>query len=110
MDRYQANSSIFPSTIPFSHPRIHHNACTTELLCREYGNIERQGNSLNIGLRCISEKYCSHDYLLNVHFTITTQQQRLDVLGSVLNVLTIAAGALGGISLLLKSCPLDAMG
>lgn len=33
-------------------------------------------------------------------FTITTQQQMLDVLGGVLNVLTFAVGALGGISLL----------
>ena len=33
-------------------------------------------------------------------FTITTQQQMLDVLSSVLDVLTIAVGALGGISLL----------
>jgi putative ABC transport system permease protein len=33
-------------------------------------------------------------------FTITTQQQMLDVLGNVLNVLTFAVGALGGISLL----------
>ena len=33
-------------------------------------------------------------------FTITTQQQMLDVLGSVLSVLTFAVGALGGISLL----------
>jgi putative ABC transport system permease protein len=32
-------------------------------------------------------------------FTITTQDQMLDVLGSVLNVLTMAVGALGGISL-----------
>jgi putative ABC transport system permease protein len=32
-------------------------------------------------------------------FTITTQQQMLDVLGSVLDVLTFAVGALGGISL-----------
>lgn len=32
-------------------------------------------------------------------FTITTQQQMLDVLGSILNVLTLAVGALGGISL-----------
>ena len=32
-------------------------------------------------------------------FTVTSQQQMLDVLGSVLNVLTIAVGALGGISL-----------
>jgi putative ABC transport system permease protein len=33
-------------------------------------------------------------------FTIITQQQMLDVLGNVLNVLTFAVGALGGISLL----------
>lgn len=33
-------------------------------------------------------------------FTITTQQQMLEVLGKVLNVLTFAVGALGGISLL----------
>ncbi len=33
-------------------------------------------------------------------FTITTQEQMLDVLGSVLNILTTAVGALGGISLL----------
>lgn len=32
-------------------------------------------------------------------FTITTQEQMLDVLGSVLNILTLAVGALGGISL-----------
>jgi putative ABC transport system permease protein len=33
-------------------------------------------------------------------FTITTQEQMLDVLGSVLNILTLAVGALGAISLL----------
>ena len=33
-------------------------------------------------------------------FTITTQAQMMDVLGNVLNVLTFAVGALGGISLL----------
>jgi putative ABC transport system permease protein len=32
-------------------------------------------------------------------FTITTQEQMMDVLGNVLNVLTFAVGALGGISL-----------
>ncbi|MCP4746715.1 MAG: FtsX-like permease family protein [Desulfobacteraceae bacterium] len=32
-------------------------------------------------------------------FTITTQDQMLDVLGSVMNILTLAVGALGGISL-----------
>ncbi len=36
-------------------------------------------------------------------FTITTQQQMLDVLGSVLDMLTVAVGALGGISLLVGS-------
>lgn len=43
------------------------------------------------------------DLLLRRHgmedFTITSQQQMLDVLGSVLSVLTLAVGALGGISL-----------
>lgn len=42
--------------------------------------------------------------LVNRHggedFTITTQQQMMDVLGSVLNVLTLGVGALGGISLI----------
>lgn len=33
-------------------------------------------------------------------FTITTQQEMLDVLGSVLDVITFAVGALGGISML----------
>jgi putative ABC transport system permease protein len=33
-------------------------------------------------------------------FTITTQDQMLEVLGSVLNILTFAVGALGGISLI----------
>ena len=32
-------------------------------------------------------------------FTIVTQDQMLEVLGSVLNILTFAVGALGGISL-----------
>ena len=32
-------------------------------------------------------------------FTITTQQQMMDVMGNILNVLTFAVGALGGISL-----------
>jgi len=44
------------------------------------------------------------DLLISRHgtedFTITTQEEMMDVLGSVLNVLTIAVGALGGISLL----------
>jgi putative ABC transport system permease protein len=33
-------------------------------------------------------------------FTLTTQQEMLDVLGSVLNIVTLTVGALGGISLL----------
>lgn len=33
-------------------------------------------------------------------FTVTTQQQMLDVLGSILGVITFAVGAIGGISLL----------
>ena len=45
--------------------------------------------------------------LVNRHgqedFTVTTQQQMLDVLGSVLSMLTVAVGALGGISLLVGS-------
>ncbi len=45
-----------------------------------------------------------HTVMLRRHgeedFTITTQDQMLDVLGSVLDVLTMAVGALGGISLL----------
>ena len=36
-------------------------------------------------------------------FTVTTQQQMLEVLGSVLGMLTLAVGALGGISLLVGS-------
>ncbi len=36
-------------------------------------------------------------------FTVITQTQMLEVLGSVLNILTIAVGALGGISLLVGS-------
>jgi putative ABC transport system permease protein len=45
--------------------------------------------------------------LVNRHgqedFTITTQEQMLEVLGSVLSMLTVAVGALGGISLLVGS-------
>jgi putative ABC transport system permease protein len=45
-----------------------------------------------------------HETLLRRHgsedFTVTTQDQMLDVLGSVLDVLKLAVGALGGISLL----------
>ena len=44
--------------------------------------------------KMLTERHGSED------FTITTQDQMLEVLGSVLNVLTMAVGALGGISLL----------
>ena len=43
--------------------------------------------------RILSARHGSED------FTVTTQQQMLDVLGSVLDVLTFAVAALGGISL-----------
>jgi len=36
-------------------------------------------------------------------YTITTQQQMIDVLGSVLNILTLSVAALGGVSLLVGS-------
>lgn len=45
-----------------------------------------------------------NDVLIERHgredFTVTTQEQMLDVLGSILNILTFAVGAIGGISLL----------
>lgn len=44
--------------------------------------------------RALTARHGSEDY------TITTQEQMLETLGSVLNVLTFAVGALGGISLL----------
>jgi putative ABC transport system permease protein len=44
--------------------------------------------------RILNARHGSEDY------TITTQEQMLDTLGSVLDVLTFAVGALGGISLL----------
>lgn len=44
--------------------------------------------------RILTNRHGSED------FTITTQQQMMDVLGNVLNVLTFAVGALGSISLL----------
>lgn len=42
-------------------------------------------------------------------FTLTTQQQMLDVLGNVLNILTFAVGALGGISLLVGGVGISAI-
>ena len=52
-------------------------------------------NEVTAGIRRIlTARHGSEDY------TITTQEQMLETLGSVLNVLTFAVGALGGISLL----------
>jgi putative ABC transport system permease protein len=42
-------------------------------------------------------------------FTLTTQQQMLDVLGNVLGILTFAVGALGGISLLVGGVGISAI-
>src|SRR5262249_16210734 len=42
-------------------------------------------------------------------FTLTTQQQMLDVLGKVLGILTFAVGALGGISLLVGGVGISAI-
>jgi putative ABC transport system permease protein len=42
-------------------------------------------------------------------FTLTTQQQMLDVLGNVLAILTFAVGALGGISLLVGGVGISAI-
>jgi len=44
--------------------------------------------------RALIDRHGSED------FTVITQQQMMDVLGSILNILTLAVGALGGISLL----------
>lgn len=56
------------------------------------------GTSINGLTRKIRNK------LMGIHgsedFTITTQDQMLDVLGSILDILTLAVSALGGISLL----------
>lgn len=42
-------------------------------------------------------------------FTLTTQQQMIDVLGNVLRILTFAVGALGGISLLVGGVGISAI-
>lgn len=63
--------------------------------------LYRQGGSDNEAVaairRMLVQRHGQED------FTITTQQQMLDVLGSVLDMLTVAVGALGGISLLVGS-------
>lgn len=52
-------------------------------------------NEVTAGIRrVLTARHGSEDY------TVTTQEQMLETLGSVLNVLTFAVGALGGISLL----------
>ena len=60
--------------------------------------LYREGASANevvAGMqRILNARHGREDY------TVTTQQQMLDVLGSVLDILTFAVGALGGISLL----------
>lgn len=61
-----------------------------DLLYKEGTSVER----VTAGIKRILEKrHGSED------FTITTQEQMLDVLGSILNVLTFAVAAIGSISL-----------
>ena len=62
-----------------------------DLLYDEAGSAEEVAAGIK---RVLIARHGSED------FTITTQQQMLDVLGSVLEVITFAVGALGGISLL----------
>ncbi len=62
-----------------------------DLLYREGTPVERVVEGIR---RTLESRHGRED------FTITTQQQMLDVLGSILNVLTAAVGAIGGISLL----------
>ena len=57
---------------------------------RSGASVERVVSSVQ---RLLNQRHGSED------FTIVTQQQMLDVLGSVLDVLTFAVAALGGISL-----------
>ena len=62
-----------------------------DVLYQEDANINRVVASIK---RTLMARHGRED------FTITTQQQMLEVLGSILNVLTFAVGAIGGISLL----------
>lgn len=62
-----------------------------DVLYQEDANIDRVVASIK---RTLMARHGRED------FTITTQQQMLEVLGSILNVLTFAVGAIGGISLL----------
>lgn len=62
-----------------------------DVLYEEDANIDKVVQSIK---RTLIARHGRED------FTITTQQQMLEVLGSILNVLTFAVGAIGGISLL----------
>jgi putative ABC transport system permease protein len=62
-----------------------------DVLYQEDANLDRVVESIK---RTLMARHGRED------FTITTQQQMLEVLGSILNVLTFAVGAIGGISLL----------
>lgn len=62
-----------------------------DVLYQEDANLDKVVDSIK---RSLIARHGRED------FTITTQQQMLDVLGSVLNVLTFAVAAIGGISLL----------
>ena len=62
-----------------------------DVLYQEDTNINRVVESIK---RTLIARHGRED------FTITTQQQMLEVLGSILNVLTFAVGAIGSISLL----------
>lgn len=61
-----------------------------DLLYREGTNIDRVVNGIK---KILEARHGRED------FTITTQEQMLDVLGSILNVLTFAVAAIGSISL-----------
>jgi putative ABC transport system permease protein len=62
-----------------------------DILYQEDANIDKVLQSIK---RTLMARHGRED------FTITTQQQMLEVLGSILNILTFAVGAIGGISLL----------
>ncbi|VAW87000.1 ABC-type antimicrobial peptide transport system, permease component, partial [hydrothermal vent metagenome] len=65
-----------------------------DLLYREDANVDEIVSSVT---RLMTARHGRDDV------TITTQQQMLDVLGSVLGILTFAVAALGSISLLVGS-------
>lgn len=61
-----------------------------DVLYKEGANVDRIVASMK---RILTARHGRED------FTITTQEQMMDVLGSILNVLTFAVGAIGSISL-----------